>query len=427
MLRCSGPSLGPLVAAWLAPLGDRPLAPGGPRRVAVRGPDGEGVDDGVATWRRGPSTYTGEDTLEVTLHGNPLLVERALAGALAAGARLADPGEFTKRALLAGKVDLLAAEATDQLVRASTSAGLAIARAGLSGAVAAVVAPLREALLDVAAELEARLDYPADELALCDDDALVTTLAEIAVRCEQVAAEAEVGRRRIDGVRVALVGAVNAGKSSIFNRLVGETRALVHPSPGTTRDVLEIPCQIGPFPVTLLDTAGERETPDPIEAAGLALALVLLADVDLLVVVLRASDAGPDAAETLLLARTADRRRVVVCNGVDRPGVQVPRGAIPTSALTGLGFDALAGGIADALSAGAPEADRVRLGSARQRDLLSAVAGAAREAAVALPLAGPAVAAELVTAALGEIDTLVGRDPREEVLTALFRRFCIGK
>jgi len=424
VIRASGPSLDGLVAAWLTPMGPRPLGPSGPRRVQVRGPDGAVVDDGMALWQRGPRTYTGEDTLEVSIHGNPLLVELALQGAVAAGARLADPGAFTRRAVALGRMDLLAAEGVDQAIRATSLAGLQIARDGLDGRVRAALEPLRSALLDVGAELEARLDYPADELAFEDDAALLARLADAAARARALADTAAAGRVLVDGARVALVGAVNAGKSSLFNALCGSRRALVHDRPGTTRDVLELPVRIGGLQLTLLDTAGERQTDDPIEAAGQALARELVADADLLLVVLRAGP--PSEVEATLLARTADRPRLVVYNGIDRPGAPpAPPGAWPTSAHTGAGLDALRAALVDRLVA-APTGG-LRLGSTRQRDLLRAFADAADAAAEALPLAGPAVAAEEVLRAIGEIDALTGADPREAVLDAVFRRFCIGK
>src|SRR5690606_34862236 len=202
----------------------------------------------------------------------PLVVERLVRGAVALGARLADPGEFTRRAVLNGKLDLLQAEAVDQLSRASSAEGLRIGRAALDGSLGAFVGELRATLVEVAAELEARLDHPADELAYLDDDLLLARLSDAAGRCRALAATETAGRALVEGARVALVGPVNAGKSSLFNALLGRRRALVHDAPGTTRDVLEARCRLADLDVVLLDTAGERVTTDPVEAAGLALA-----------------------------------------------------------------------------------------------------------------------------------------------------------
>jgi tRNA modification GTPase len=379
-------------------------------------------DDGIAVYQRAPASFTGEDTLEVTLHGNPLLVERLVTACLAAGAVLAGPGDFTRRAVLSGKLPLLEAEGIDLAIRATSTAGLAIARA--APRLAHHLQGLRDDLVHVTAELEARLDYPADELALEDDDALVARLTDLADRADRLADTHQTGRVLVDGARVALVGAVNAGKSSLFNRLLGRERALVHATAGTTRDVVEARGRLGGLAVTLLDTAGERVTDDPIEAAGLALAAELIADADLLLVVLRAGD-GITAAEQAVLERTADRRRLVVLNGIDRPHRPVPD-ALPVSAHTGEGLDTLRTAITAALIDTTLDPDTI-VGTARQASLLRQAADAGRAAVDALATAGVAVAADELVQGLEALDALTGADTREEVLDALFARFCIGK
>jgi tRNA modification GTPase len=229
---------------------------------------------------------------------------------------------------------------------------------------------------------------------------------------------------RVEGVRVALVGPVNAGKSSLFNALLGRARALVHDRPGTTRDVVEVPMSAGGLELTLLDTAGERVTDDPVEAAGLALARSLVDEADLLVVVLRR---GPDdEVERLLLQRTRDRRRVVVVNGIDRAGAPEVPGALRTSAVTGEGVEALREALVAALPS-TSAAEGLQLASERQAERLGAVALLLEQAAEALPVAGPAAAADALTEALERVDELTGADTREDVLSALFARFCIGK
>jgi tRNA modification GTPase len=191
--------------------------------------------------------------------------------------------------------------------------------------------------------------------------------------------------------------------------------------------VLEVAADLSGLAVTLLDTAGERETSDPVEAAGQALAASLVAEADLLVVVLRARPEGPDEAERQILRRVAGGRHLVVCNGVDRGPWVGPAGALPTSALTGEGVAALAAKVREVLAGAPARADDVAVASARQADLLRAVAGLAEEAGEALALAGPAVAADLTAAALAELDALTGADTTEDVLDAVFARFCIGK
>ncbi len=389
--------------------------------------DGTRFDDGLAVYSEGPRSYTGEDTLEVHCHGNPLIVQRLLSASIRAGARLATPGEFTKRALLSGKVDLVGAEAVDQLCRATTEAGLAIARTAMDGQLTDWLTAVRQRLLEVGAELEARLDYPGDELALEGDEALLASLREVADRAQGLADTAASGRVQVDGARVALVGAVNAGKSSLFNALMGRERALVHERPGTTRDVLEVRTTLEGLQITLLDTAGERQTDDPIEAAGLALAQTLVAEADLLLVVLRAREGGPTEAEQEILVRTADRRRVVIYNGVDRPHDPPPSDALCTVAPQDQGIDAVKAEIAGRLLERPGNDSALVIASARQADLLYAVAACANEAIEALPIAGVAVAADAVTRCIESMDELTGADTREDVLDAVFARFCIGK
>ena len=388
----------------------------------------EGIvfDDGLCTWWEGPRSYTGEDCAELSCHGNPLLVERLLRALVNAGARLADPGEFTRRAVEHGKLDLVRAEAVLQATSATSAEGLAIARAGLDGRLSTVIAGLTQTLRAVVAGLEASLDHP-EEAELLDEE-VQDLLQPVISECQRLAASERAGRFRVQGARVALVGTVNAGKSSLFNALVGHRRALVHDRAGTTRDVLELATQIDGLPITLLDTAGERTTSDPVEAAGLALARDLVDEADLLVVVLRARDAEPNEVERTILARTAARPRVVVVNGVDVAGPgEASADAIAVSARTGTGLRELAAAIRRALVGETTGHARLIIASARQRDLLLRVARSAEQACEALPLAGPAVAAEELTEALSALDALTGVQTREAVLDTLFERFCIGK
>lgn len=427
VVRLSGPGLGAVLTRFVRPHAGWPIPPGRARRIDVF--DREGIiDDGLAVLGRAPATYTGEPTAELTVHGNPVLVRRILDAAVAAGARVARRGEFTRRAVLHGKLDLVQAEAVLQVAEAVTRRGADAARAGLSGDLSDALAALREPLLIAAAELEARLDLPGDELTLEDDAALGQRLTSVSARARALAATYDVGHLWVHGARVALVGTVNAGKSSLFNALLGRRRALVHEEPGTTRDVLEMRTELGGLPVTLLDTAGERVTADPVEAAGLALAKELVGEADAVIVVLRARAAGLSDVERTLLERTEGRPRIVVYNGVDdETAAMAPAGSIRTVATTGSGVEQVGPALAAALHATEPRSDALMIASARQRDALLAVASSADEAVAELPIAGPAVAAELVVAALEEIDALTGADTREGVLDTLFARFCIGK
>jgi tRNA modification GTPase len=405
----------------------RPRTPGPWRPQRIRRVDvwqgSERLDDGLAVFFRGPRSYTGEDLCELSVHGNPRLVERVVDAFVEAGARLAQPGELTRRAVIHGKLDLVQAEAIDALIRAVGTDGLKLARAALDGKLSAALQSMSTELVGIAAELEARLDWPGDELALQPDEVLLDQLGSLEERARRLADTYRAGRIRVDGARVALIGPVNAGKSSLFNKLLGEERAIVHPTPGTTRDVVEARVLMGGLEVTLLDTAGERETSDPIEQMGLRLAQKLAAEVDLLLVVVPA-DARDGAPVARLLEETAARPRLVVLNRADLAPEPL-QGAIATSARTGQGLDTLRQRMVELLGEGG--GSELMLSSARQRDRLLAVASAVGEARRALPGAGVAVSAELVMEALQELDATRGHDVREAVLDEVFRRFCIGK
>jgi len=342
--------------------------------------DAHGVfDDVVLTVFRGPSSYTGEDVAELSCHGNPLIVERLVGALVSAGARLASPGEFTRRAFVNGRIDLVGAEGVLATIGATSPAGLELARQG--SALRDRAASLREVLVDVAAELEAILDYPGEDLLFDDDDALAAKLAGVATTARGLAAGWRAGEVALDGARVALVGPVNAGKSSLFNALLGRERALVSPVAGTTRDVVESPLALPGGRLILMDTAGEREGTTGLEAAGLVM-----------------GRASGDAADLRIL-----------CLPATGEGVAALRAAL-LPALSGLGAD-----------------EEAIVSSARQRDVLLAIAHAADSAAHALGVAGPAVAVTDLAAAIGHAGALSGRDASEDVLDRLFARFCVGK
>jgi len=428
VVRLSGADLDEaLLPGVVAPHGGFPLPHNQVRRVDLF--DDNGVfDDGVIVFSKGPRSYTGEDTAEITCHGNPQIVERLLAAFVSAGARLAEPGQFTRRAVAHGKMDLLRAEAVMQVATATTKRGLELGRHGLEGRLSETVETYRQRLVGLAAECEARLDYPADELAVDSDGEVLTALHQLSAECRALAGTHRVGQVLVAGARVALVGPVNAGKSSLFNTLLNKTRALVHDTPGTTRDVLEVACVIDGVAITLLDTAGERVTQDPVEAAGLALAQELIAEADALIVVLRAKSGSLSPEEREILSRTTHLPRVVVYNGVDRADCGTPPSeALPISAKTGAGLGRLKSQLLKLLIGEELGESQVLIASVRQRDQLLQIAKTLDEAQAAFPIAGVAVAAECITDAITVLDTLTGRDTREGILDEMFSRFCIGK
>jgi tRNA modification GTPase len=340
---------------------------------------------------------------------------------------MAQPGEFTHRAVTAGRMTLLDAEAVDLACRATSDAGLQIARTVFDGTLGASIAQMREALVFVAAELEARLDWPGDDLATMDDAALLARVAAVGERAARLSASQSQARLLVDGARVAFVGPANAGKSSLFNAMVGAKRALVHQLPGTTRDVVEASIGLGPLKITLYDTAGLRETNDPVEQAGLELAREILEGSDLLLLTVPVERWGESEAMVLPEA-LRDTPRLVVCNGVDRvASSRRPTDVLCTSAVTGEGQEALEEAVVAALLGDGFVTDTLRIASRRQAELLSEVTDRCAEVPAALREAGPAVAASVVLLAVAEVDGLTGADGQEDVLSSLFARFCIGK
>lgn len=374
----------------------------------------------------GPQTYTGEEVVEFSVHGNPLLVEAVLDAARLAGARPARPGEFTRQAVENGRLGLVQAEAVHALVSARSVEGIALAQAGLSGALDAPLSALRDALLDAGAELEARLDQPGGDLEVEADSAVGQRLSWVAEQATALAKTWDQARPRLHGTTVALVGPVNAGKSSLFNHLVGMERALVSAQPGTTRDGAERRFLLGEsqLDVTLVDTAGERPDPELLEASGLEIGRALAAEADLVVLVWPRSRPR-DATLNLLETRHPDALRV--CTFADHPDVLKDVG-IAIDNLTGAGLPALTRALEVRLGGGPARTEAVAVVSARQAARLQAVSEhsiAAQEAL--LGWAGPAIAAEEVYAALEALSALTGEDIREATLDRLFARFCIGK
>ena len=419
LVRLSGPDLPRLVRAFVRPKGGWP-PPRRARLVELFDADGP-FDEGLLTHFPAPRSYTGEELVEISLHGNPLLVERLLAAAVSAGARVAGPGEFTRRAFLNGRLDLCRAEAVLQAIEASTPQGAALARAGMEGAVAGLAEGLRDGLIHALSELEARLDHPGEELVLEDDMALAQRIRDLGARARAAADTFQAGRRLVEGATVALVGPVNAGKSSLFNALGGSERALVSEQPGTTRDVVERRVVLGPVALTLLDTAGERQA-SGLEAAGQELGRRLASQADLRVLILPAHQ---------LPERLPEGGDLLVANHADRAGARFElqgQALLPVSAKTGQGLEQLSEAIAAALVGEQPGLSGLVIASQRQRDLLLDLERACEQSAGALSgEAGAAIAAEELYAALESLDRLLGRDTRTEVLDRLFSRFCIGK
>lgn len=376
-----------------------------------------------------PNSYTGEDLLELHLHGNPFLVRRVIADLQARGAVLAEPGEFTRRAFLNGRMDLSQAEAVADLVQARSERALMAAHAQLAGSVGRAVDALTGRLIEVLAALEAYLDFPEEDLPPEDAAGPHRDLAELARTCRDLASTAPARERLREGFRVALIGRPNAGKSSLLNALVGEDRALVDHEPGTTRDWLEAPLAEGGLLVRLIDTAGLREAAGRVEAAGVERSRAVAADADLRIWVVDRTAQPPDPAEIaglrpdLIVATKAD---LPAADGWGAWEAKVPLHTV--SAVSGGGIAVLRSELArQAATVGVGEGADVMV-SARHATALADAAGHLEAAREVLERGEPqelaAVEARLAWEALGRI---TGRTDPESILDRLFASFCIGK
>jgi tRNA modification GTPase len=415
VLRLSGPRTGALLDRMC---GHRPA----PRVAAlrtVRDADGEVLDRALVVWFPGPASYTGEDCGELQLHGGRAVVEGAADALAALGGRPAEPGEFTRRAFLNGRMDLIEAEAVADLVEAETSAQRRQALRQLSGALGELYRGWSDRLTRLLARQEALIDFPDEDL---PPEVEAANLVELAALHGEIAAHLDDGRRgeRLrEGLVFAIAGAPNVGKSTLLNALAGRDAAIVSPHAGTTRDVLEVRVVLGGVPVTLLDTAGLRETSDPVEAEGVRRALARAADADLRVIV--RDGMRDEVRDGMEVAPGAGQ--IVVANKADL-GTSAGAADLVISALTGDGMAALRARLAlearRLTGAGGPPA----LTRARHRAALSEAAARLADA-VAAPL--PELRGEDLRSALSALGRITGRVGAEAVLDAVFSQFCIGK
>src|SRR5215469_9123020 len=308
---------------------------------------GERIDEVVATFFAKPHSYTTDDIVEISAHGSPVVLERIVEMALERGARLAEPGEFTMRAFLNGRLDHTQAEAVRDLIESQTLYQAKVAAQQLEGALSKRLAPIKKDLVDLIAVLEAGIDFAEDDVAVLAAEKIIERIARVREPLQSLAASFAYGKLVHEGFTLAIVGRPNVGKSSLFNRLVERERAIVTAIPGTTRDLVSETVAIGGIPVKLVDTAGIRRALDEAESIGIRKSMEALADADLVLVVLDASQ--PLAREDReLLAQVGQRPAVLVENKVDmqssqseilRPAHRLKR--VRTSALTGEGIDML--------------------------------------------------------------------------------------
>jgi tRNA modification GTPase len=387
-------------------------------------------DDAVVVRFDAPQSYTGEDVTEISAHGNPLLLEGIVRAAMRAGARLAEPGEFTLRAFLNGKRDLLQAEAVADLIDAATPAQARAAADQLHGTLTARIGEIDAQLFELLARLEASLDFPDEGYHFVEPAVLASGLAAIVASIDALLADATRGRLLREGATVVIAGRPNVGKSSLFNALLGADRAIVTDVPGTTRDLVSERVDIEGLAVTLVDTAGARITEDRVEREGVARSVQARAASELVLVVLDQSDALTDD-DRRILAETRSRSRLVVKNKADSPDrcgaieQVVPLGV---SARTGAGMGQLRIDIARALTGSEPLRDSPAISNARHIALLDdARSCLERSRLAALGGATEEFVAADVQQARERFDEVVGRRTPEDVLRHIFERFCIGK
>jgi tRNA modification GTPase len=381
---------------------------------ALRNKAGEILDRAVVVWLPGPGSYTGEDSAEIHVHGGTAVLRAVSDALIVAGCRAAEPGEFTRRAFLNGRMDLLGAEGVADLVAAETEAQRSQALRQLAGEASQRLAGWAGRLRRTLAWQEALIDFPDEDLPTEIAGQLTSEVAALRAEIEMATEESRRGVRLRDGLVFAVTGAPNVGKSSLVNALSGRDMAIVAPSPGTTRDTLEVAVELGGIPVTLVDTAGLRDTSDPVEAEGVrrARARAAAADLVLEIVDAAAPSVGPTLAGAIRLANKVDL-------------AQAPEGVLGVSALTGVGLDevravlAAAAARLTAVAAGTPVMTRARH------------VGALAEAAEALrrceSVELPELRGEELRLAMGALGRITGTVDVEAILDTVFGAFCIGK
>ncbi|MGE5089848.1 MAG: tRNA uridine-5-carboxymethylaminomethyl(34) synthesis GTPase MnmE [Candidatus Levyibacteriota bacterium] len=421
------------ITALIEGIAGRALPPRIATRVTFRDAQGAAIDTGLALHFPAPHSYTGENVVEWQGHGGPAVMRLLLSRCIELGARLAEPGEFTRRAFMNGKLDLAQAESVADVIDASTTAAVRAAARSLTGEFSAEVHALRDALIELRMYTEATLDFPEEDVEFLREGDVLARVAAIRERLTGILARSRRGAILRDGLAVVLVGAPNVGKSSLLNRLVGDEAAIVTPIPGTTRDTIERPIELSGIPLTIVDTAGLRETTDTVEALGIARTRAAIARADLALVLTDARDTSTDAALTAELP--AALPRIVVRNKSDLAGIaaRVDRGdegvvQAWVSALTGEGIGLLE---AEMLRiAGAEHAtEDVFLARARQVSALAEAAEHLSAAAEHAEIQPPAIElfAEELRGAQDALSAVTGEFTADDLLGEIFSRFCIGK
>jgi tRNA modification GTPase len=410
------------------------VAPPGLCRTRVSDPHkaAQRIDEVVITYFAKPHSYTTDDIIEISAHGSPVVLQHIVELCVAAGARLAEPGEFTMRAFLNGRIDLTQAEAVRDLIDSQTLYQAKVAAQQLEGALSRRLQPIKKQLVGLIAVLEAGIDFAEDDVSVMPDAAILTHIAAVRVSLEQLSASFAYGKIVHEGLTLAIVGRPNVGKSSLFNRLVERERAIVTATPGTTRDLVSETVAIGGIPVKLVDTAGIRDALDEAESIGIRKSMEALADADLVLVVLDASQG--ETAEDRELLRLAEHRPVIVvgnkCDlGTSGQWSSASGQKILTSAITGQGIAELRAEILRHIGGeGGAQSESGFLTNVRHQGLI-------QDSLAALDAAKNAVVGKTphemllldLYNALRPLDAITGATTTDDILNLIFSTFCIGK
>jgi tRNA modification GTPase len=394
----------------------------------------DALDRALITYFKAPHSFTGEDVVELSCHGSPVLLRRVIDLILTLDARLADPGEFTLRALSNGRINLSQAEAVRDLINAQTESAIKQATRQLRGELSNYLQPVKDSLLDIIVPLESSLEFVEDDLPQLALERLISNLSDLIERIDKLAATFRAGHLLKDGLRVTLAGRPNVGKSSVFNNLLSLERAIVTAIPGTTRDSLSEMISIEGVPVQLFDTAGVRATEDVVEILGVQRARRAIADADLTIVVLDGSEPlTPEDKE--VLAEVGELPHLIAVNKSDLETFKLnglvsnaSTPIVPISAKTGAGLDALRAAILKPFAAGVATGGGLLITDTRHHDLLRRTQGALQTSAHLLE---HRASEELVLTGLYDalrfLGQITGETTTEDVLSQIFATFCIGK
>jgi tRNA modification GTPase len=431
VVRVSGPDLTRIVEGIV----DRPLAPRVATSATFRGAQGETLDQGIALFFASPASYTGENVLELQGHGGPAVLALVLNRCLDLGARLAEPGEFTKRAFLNDKIDLAQAEAVADLISATTAAAVRAATRSLVGEFSREVHTLLDRIVELRVFIEATLDFPEEDVAFVHAADVAGKIEQLQKSLDGLLGRSRQGRMLLEGLQVVLIGQPNVGKSSILNQLVGEDRAIVTPVAGTTRDAIRSSVEVEGIPLHVIDTAGLRETADAVEQAGIARTWSEIGRADLALVITDAR-APQHAGDTAIVARLDPTLpRLVVRNKIDLASLEARRSNIDgvaeiwLSAKTGSGVELLRRAILEAAGAEESTHNAFLARERHLRALSSAREFLARASTHLAPTSAPALelCAEDLRQAHDALGEITGAHTADDLLGEIFSRFCIGK